>query len=49
MKKLRIAVIGCGRIAAVYAPAFRHLSEAEGIDLVLAVVSRVRRLGRGEL
>lgn len=37
MKKLRIAVIGCGRIAAVYAPAFRHLSEAEGIDLVLAV------------
>ena len=35
MKKLRIAVIGCGRIAAVYASAFQHL--ADEIDLVLAV------------
>lgn len=35
MKKLRIAVIGCGRIATVYKEAFRHL--ADEIELVFAV------------
>ncbi len=35
MGKLRIAVIGCGRIAEVYASAFRHLEKE--IDLILAV------------
>ena len=35
MKKLRIAVIGCGRIAAIYKEAFSHLTDE--IELVLAV------------
>lgn len=35
MKKLRIAVIGCGRISSVYIDAFHHM--ANEIDVVLAV------------
>ena len=43
MSKLRVAVIGCGRILAAYSPAFKKIEEEGGIELVLAFDKALKR------